>query len=175
MDDQQKKQMIMLGVLLVVLVGGLVKVFILDASPAVAPNPRAAVDTEVKRLTVVDIDVDKLLEEIEVVPFNYLLNHIDRDPMRPLAGIRDPRIIIDPKEGIVAGPWMNAKVTGIIWDEHNPIAVIRDDVEDTSEDRVVYVGYKYADGVTVNAIEPTKVIFKVGDALYPIELNIKEF
>jgi hypothetical protein len=60
---------------------------------------------------------------------------------------------------------MNKVVSGIVWDERRPLAVV--------DNEVVYAGYAYADGTTVESIERDRVIFKVGDSL--IQNPLKEF
>jgi hypothetical protein len=60
---------------------------------------------------------------------------------------------------------MNKVVSGIVWDERHSLAVV--------DNEVVYPGYVYADGVTVESIERDRVVFKVGDSL--IQNPLKEF
>ena len=54
-------------------------------------------------------------------------------------------------------------VTGIIWDDYNPVAII--------DDEVVGTGYKFPTGVSVEKIEPDRVIMRVNDSLVPVELK----
>lgn len=111
----------------------------------------------------VEIDIDRLLEDIEVVNFDYQTQHIQRDPMTPLAGQ------IRPQTGMagVAAPnrveVLNKKVTGIIQDPVSPAAVV--------DDEVVSIGYVYPDGTTVQDIERDRVVFRIGDSLIPVEMQ----
>ena len=54
-------------------------------------------------------------------------------------------------------------VTGIVYNEYAPVAVI--------DDEVVSEGHQYADGVVLTKIEPKRVWFKWGDAEIPVELK----
>ncbi len=58
---------------------------------------------------------------------------------------------------------MRKKVSGIIYDANNPVAVV--------DDEVVAVGHVYPTGVVVYDIEPKRVVFKVGDSLIPVDLK----
>ncbi|MBI2433442.1 MAG: hypothetical protein HYV26_11280 [Candidatus Hydrogenedentes bacterium] len=126
-------------------------------------KPTAAAATgEAVTFQEVDVDIDSLLKEIEVVNFDYQTERIDRDPMAPLVGI------VRPIEGMAAAPLsvsdvMNKKVTGIIYDETSPAAVV--------DDEVVTEGYTYPDGTVVQDIQPDRVIFKVGDSTIPVEMK----
>ena len=54
-------------------------------------------------------------------------------------------------------------MTGIVYDEYNPVAVIDDDV--------VGLGHVYPDGTKVYAIERDRVVFMIGTAKSPVELK----
>lgn len=116
-----------------------------------------------------DVNIDELLAGIKEVDFDYEQNRLPRDPMAALVGT------LTRKEGegaekaplapATAVQVMNKVVSGIVWDERRPLAVV--------DNEVVYAGYVYADGTTVESIERDRVIFKVGDSL--IQNPLKEF
>ena len=172
MNEQNRKQIIMLAVIGVVLVGVLLRQFVLN-KPAAPPAPSqskpavtagAAGQTAPappSQLKTVDVDIDALLAELKPVTFNYMKEKVDRNVMTPLVGVLGGPIAPGPGS---PGPLMMRDVTGIIWDEYDPVAVI--------DDEVVQVGHVYPDGTQVYAIEPNRVIFRVGDMLIPV--NLKE-
>lgn len=125
--------------------------------------PKGAASGQPLELMQVDIDPDALLKDISVVPFDYQANKIDRNPMTPLIGViraGEAKAVATPG---TAQDVMQKKVTGIIWDDHNPVAVV--------DDEVIGVGHAYANGVQVQAIEKDRVIFKVRDSLIPVPMK----
>ena len=180
MNQNNKKQIIVLGVLGAVFVAFLGRAFLGGGGAPIAPPPNVAApgapaDGTTVALQQTDIDLDALLEEIEVVTFNYPAVKIDRDPMFPLpygSGITAPdegeSEIIRRTPGTVP-----SRVIAIIWDERDPVAVVRNDVEGDAQDHVIYVGFKYPNGVVVSAILPDRVIFKMGDSEVPVFLKDK--
>jgi len=63
----------------------------------------------------------------------------------------------------------STEVRAIVWDERFPVAIVRNAEGATLEerkDRCIYVGYAYADNITVKSIERDRVVFKIGDSEY---------
>lgn len=119
------------------------------------------------RLQSVEVNADQLLEGIQQVQFDYSRERTSRNPMEPLVG----RTQVS-RGALEAGMTVSSlrdvslkRVTGIVFDDISPAAVV--------DDEVVSVGHTYDNGVRVYAIEPSRVIFLVGDSLVPVEL--KEF
>jgi hypothetical protein len=110
-----------------------------------------------------------LLANIKEVDFDYETERLPRDPMAPLVGTLTRKAPEGTEEQPAAPPTavqvMNKVVSGIVWDERHPLAVV--------DNEVVCPGYVYADGVTVESIERDRVVFKVGDSL--IQNPLKEF
>ena len=121
------------------------------------------------RIRKVDVNIDELLANIKEVDFDYEKGRLPRDPMAPLVGTLTRKAPEGTEEQPAAPPTavqvMNKVVSGIVWDERRPLAVV--------DNEVVYPGYVYADGVTVESIERDRVVFKVGDSL--IQNPLKEF
>lgn len=180
MNPQNKKQIIAVAVLAVVLLGVLVFQFTRGAKPPEVPAATPPVSGAVAGSTVpappgriaaaqplelktVNIDPDTLLKDIEVVPFDYQSNRIERDPMTPLIGIIRAGEAV--KAVIPGTPQdvLQKKVTGIIWDKYNPMAVV--------DDEVVGLGHAYPNGVQVYSIERDHVVFKVRDSLIPVPMK----
>ena len=132
------------------------------SAPAAAPSSQ----TQIKK---VDVNIDDLLANIKEVDFDYERERLPRDPMAPLVGTLTAKQGEGKEERPSAPPTavqvMNKVVSGILWDERRPLAVV--------DNEVVYPGYVYADDVTVESIERDRVNFKVGDSL--IQNPLKEF
>ena len=185
MNEQNKKQIIAVGVLAVLLIGVLVYQFVLAGDPPPAPSTKSAetddaADTSAKGkkpaekpevaanvLEATEIDIDELTQSVEVQPIDYSAVRIARNPMAPLVGSFLGETSVDtPTTG--APPPVQAprrEVTGIIWDSVQPVAII--------DNMVVHRGYVFADGVVVHDIEPTRVLLKIGESIRPLEM--KEF
>ena len=147
------------------------------ASPAAAPAAKPAASsaaqprTATTQLDQIDIDVSGLLSGIQEVAFDYDREPMPRgNPMKPLVGtVITPAIIEDQGQAAAAQrtpAWvelMSKVVSGIVWDPNNPVAVV--------DNEVVFPGYEYPSGILVNAIEPDRVVFKLGDSLVEIELK----
>lgn len=176
MNGQNRKQIIIAVVLVVVLIIVVVyQVFIAGGAPPAPPavQKTAAPKTSSARppapqpimMETVDIDPEALLRDVEVVPFDYDLHRIDRNPMTPLIGqVSGPRAPVYTQDA-TARPFevLQKKISGIIWDEREPMAVV--------DNEVVVPGHVYPDGVLVHSIEPNRVVFKVGDSYYPVPIK----
>ena len=180
MNEENKKQVILAGVLGVVLVGVLIWQFLIvggGSPPSASGNGGSTAQTKSTttkkagpeiaptRLKKVDVDLDVLLEQIEQVTFDYAAVQIRRSPMTPLVGIIGKR----PPIGPIDMPTSNVNeitqknVTGIIYNEYSPVAII--------DDEIVSEGHQYTGGVVLTRIEPNRVWFKWGDSEIPVELK----
>jgi len=187
MNQDNKKQVILAAVLGVVLVVVLVYQLLIAGGPTPPTPPASATATATAggaatganttvasaaapagapaRLNKVDVDLDQLLRNIEAVNFEYSNERISRNPMTPLVG----RIFSTPGAVEETGPILNEfsirqkSVSGIIYSEFSPVAII--------DDQVVTEGHEYADGVVVTRIEPKRVWFQWRDSLIPVELK----
>lgn len=185
MNPQRKQIMIAAG-LGIVLLGVLVYQFVLrpDANPAGAPTQAAAktpaastaahapasaaAKTAAANTPPVEVDIYALLASIKEVDFDYEKDRIPRDVMAPLVGKVAVRTGEDgAAAGKVApatlGKVMSKVVSGIVWDESYPVAVV--------DNEVVEPGYEYADGTVVDTIEEDYVVFRVGESLIQVELK----
>ena len=139
------------------------------AAKTASPSPASAAPSSKTQIKKVDVNIDELLANIKEVDFDYERERLPRDPMAPLVGTLTAKQGEGKEERPSAPPTavqvMNKVVSGILWDERHPLAVV--------DNEVVHPGYVYADGVTVESIERDRVIFKVGDSL--IQNPLKEF
>ncbi|HUW60196.1 MAG TPA: hypothetical protein VMZ06_04245 [Candidatus Bathyarchaeia archaeon] len=182
--NSQRRQIIIMAVMGVVLVGVLFYQFVIKgvtapatagpsatapASTAGAPAaaPSAAPAAGAAPAETAEIDIDALLASIQEVDFDYEKDRVARDVMAPLVGKVAVRT---DKEGTGApvapatlGKVMSKMVSGIVWDESFPVAVV--------DNEVVEPGYEYADGTVVVAIEEDHVVFRVGESLIQVELK----
>lgn len=191
-QQEQRKQILILGVLVVGLVGALYW-FVLRGSPedasiiaasemAGAPGPAnvqvasAAPVTASSNVSTVfveaDIEITRLIQDIKEVDFIYAEVHEARDPMNPLIGTG---IVLHQAGGIAGEDGIGGenllyfaeskRIQGIIWDSKNPLAVI--------DDEVVGVGYRLHEQIYVKDITESHVVLSVDVENEKIEI-VKE-
>ncbi len=128
-------------------------------APAAAPAGQAS-----------QLDLDALLASVQQVEFDYAANRPSRDPMRALVGLtpvlpNGGEVTDEPILPDVTPPAIRSMIlSGIIYDEQRPMAVL--------DDEVVFPGYEFPNGVVVEAIEPTAVRLRMGDREFT--LNYEE-
>lgn len=114
-----------------------------------------------------EIDIDALLASIKEVDFDYEQERVPRDVMEPLVGRVAVRTENQGSGGPVApatlGKIISKVVSGIVWDESFPVAVV--------DNEVVEPGYEYADGTIVESIQEDHVVFRFGESLIQVELK----
>jgi len=111
-----------------------------------------------------EVNIDELLQEIEVVTFQY--PQAGRNVMQPVRlekqlaaeGEDEPSIMNQRLQTIA-----QKKVTGVIYDPENPLAVV--------DNEVVGEGHTYPDGTKIVRIERTRVIFEADQARIPVKLE----
>lgn len=183
MNPEQKKLAAMV-VLFIVAIGVVVYQLMFAGGPAVTPAAKsgaaaapkpgtpaaaaaavAAAASGPTRLTEANVNIDELLAGVEDVKFDYETMRIDRDPLTALVG--GPLKLELPANGTVPiggiGSIMQKKITGIVFDEYSPMAVV--------DDEVVGVGHVYPNGIKVYAIERNRVTFQLGDSLIPVDMK----
>ncbi len=184
MNEQNKKQIIVVAVLGVVLAAVLFYQLVLADGGASAPTPsgqqagtaaarRPARDrapaASAQVLRDVDIDLKELTQSVEVKPLDYLSVRIARNPMAPLVGALLSRRAPDDETPVATeleiDMTASKQVSGIIWDNVHPVAIV--------DDIVVHTGYVFPTGAEVYAIQKNRVLFKVGETIVPVEM--KEF
>ncbi|MGI6137770.1 MAG: hypothetical protein ACOYI9_01925 [Candidatus Hydrogenedentales bacterium] len=194
MNEQNKKQIIMAAVLGVVLVGVLVYQVMFSGPPdtgrssdkdstqsakektkstaaarrasakaGAAPFPGSGKALELS-------DIQAMIASVEVKPLDYMKEHIARNPMSPLVGVLrrsgQSEASEEPTEAmsqIRIDTTAAREVSGIIWDSQYPLAIV--------DDMVVHVGFVFPNGAQVEKIEPTRVFFKVGNTIIPVEMK----
>ncbi|NIA14464.1 MAG: hypothetical protein GWP08_10305 [Nitrospiraceae bacterium] len=176
MNSQRNKTILVIG-LVVVLAGVLIFQFAHKParSPAAASKKTQATgqvttgeSVKVAQLRETDVDIRAMQASIKEVDFDYDRERQARDPLTPLVGALarrtdDQAVPDETVPPAILGEVLSKTVSGIVWDARRPVAVV--------DNEVVYPGYQYPDGTSVAAIEPGKVVFKVGDSLIQVELE----
>lgn len=186
-QNANKKQIIILGALGLVLAVVLGKAILGGGSPAApvqavqkgAAKPSgpgdipAAANARVGSVfQKVDINLDQLVQEVKVVDFDYEKEHPDRDPTSPLVGdsmllrARAARLASSQDAGDLLLAAGRKNVTGILWDVAHPLAVI--------DNEVVTVGFEFEDTIVVKAIERDHVVLGLAGQEQDVVRELKE-
>ena len=117
--------------------------------------------------------LEELVASVDEVEFDYevAMREHPRNPMRPLVGNMAPaRFRAEGEDGTSPLPYYQAEsiartmaVTGIVWDKHNPMAIV--------DGEVVTRGYTFPSGILVEDIERSRLLLRVNDRLIPRELE----
>ncbi len=155
------------------------------AAPGVAPAPAAAGPaaapaggTQIQRS---DVNIDELVAGIKAVDFDYDEVAADINPMTPLVGPFAPPRVATAEGAGVEGPAIrqdvqalvrNIRVTGIMWDKRDPMAVVSFPIQGEQVSEIITRGYTFPElGVTVHDIETDRVVLNINGVLVPIELE----
>jgi hypothetical protein len=151
-----------------------------DAAAAAVPATGVAT-TQGSAFQRADVDIDELISGIKEVDFDYDEVAADVNPMTPLVGPFAPQRLASTENGgqevVAQRPDIqalvrNLRVTGIMWDQYDPMAVVRFPVQGEMISEVVTRGFEFPDmGVTVHDIETDRVTLNVNGMLVPIELE----
>ncbi len=188
---ENRRQIIIAGALFIVLIGVLLYQFVLkpqSPTPSATPStqqtstttktrtqsttPTTTGDTSIApSIETLEQNVDEIIENllsaIQIVQFDYQKIVPPRNPMTPLVGIIptnmfNPETPI-PNTEVTPGQVLNKKISAIIWDEYQPLAIINDEL--------VPEGYTFPDRIQVLRIEQKRVIFKLDDTIFPVRLK----
>jgi hypothetical protein len=147
-------------------------------APPAAPPPGAA--TIQSRFQRANVDLDELIAKIQDIDFDYDVEKVSADPLRPLVGPMAPARFATAAnqpgqaEGAIAQFLRSITVTGIILNPNRPLAVVTYKDIGTSADasEVVYIGYTFPNtGVFVEDIKPNRVVLRANEIAVPIELK----
>lgn len=141
--------------------------------------PPAAGQSQFRRAAV---NLDELIASIQDVQFDYDAERTMANPMTPLVGPWAPsRLAVttgDESEAPLATRMgtrtaiQNMRLTGIIYNERDPMAVVTYPFQGELVNEVVTRGYEFAGmGVRVNDIERDRILLNVDGVLVPIELQ----
>lgn len=186
-----RRQIIIAVALLVILVGVLFYQFVLakpkppapspttsktqTASASVSPSqqttPKSGVGSISPTIDTLEQNVDEIIENllsaIQIVQFNYQESVPPRNPMTPLVGTIPSTIFESetpiPSSEVTPGQVLSKKITAIIWDEYQPLAII--------DNQIVTEGYTFPDRIQVYKIEPRRIVFKLDDTIFPVRIK----
>lgn len=177
MNGDNKKQIIMLALLGVALVGVFIKQFAMSPSTNAAvsggqANQAASSTKTASVFEEIDMDIEDLVQKISEVKFNYHDNHEGRNPSMPLVG----KHFIQLAKADNASPetlqenllyYANQmQVTGIIWDNDKPMAVV--------DEEIVHIGFRFEEPISVKAITPDHVVLTLVGEEIDIVRELKE-
>jgi hypothetical protein len=186
MNEKNKKQIIIAAILGLVLAGVLVYQFVLREGPPPPSSSKVGVKAQEAATPAVRtpmqpqekvpapfkaMNIQEMIASVEVKPIDYPQERIARNPMTPLVGVMRIKESETGQEGVVSEALTQVNidmtaakvVSGIIWDKQYPVAIV--------DDMVVHVGYVFPNGAQVAQIEPTRVLFKMGDTIIPVEMK----
>ena len=192
MDQKQIRKFVALGVLSVVAVVVLFMQFrpsaedrliqetyrkeqeLAASRPATAATQQAAVAPTVQsQFQRANVEIEDLLAGVQRENFMYDDVRIQRNPMQPLVGAGAPPDFESSATAQTSDEILseritqairNMRITGIIWDEVYPVAVVNDEI--------VYNGYVFNDtGIRVASIESTRIILQINETEFPVELE----
>lgn len=172
MNEANRKQIIILAVLVVAVIGvvGYQLMGTGGSTPSGTRKTAAKKSVEdVVRFEESEVQVDDLLDAIRVVNFDYAAERVSRDPMAPLVGLMAEARQAAQGADAAPSPGQNRmeilqkKISGIVWDKYDPRAVI--------DNEVVGIGHTYPSGVQIYNIEEKRVTFKDGDSLIHRDLE----
>ncbi len=161
MNEENKKQIIILAILLVVAAVFVYRSF--GGGGIASPTPETPGVSSSLSTTPIDIfedtdadaiDIASLMQKIKDVEFVYAENIEARNPAQPVSPRNvapdpdAPRSDLPPADPRFVA--LGKKVTGIIWDATNPMAVV--------DDEVVHEGYVFPYEIVVKAIGEDHVI-----------------
>jgi len=182
--QEQRKQIIVMAVLGVALMGVLVYQFTRSGDKKTSGATEATTSQTDARKTpkqsgvsggkddvgfvAAGVDVDALVASVEVLDFYYERERIARDPMRPLVGemgvtLLDQTQGFDLEREIILKAMSTKVVSGIVWDPTHPCAVI--------DNEVVSLGQVLPLDIVVADIQPAHVVFKKGDIEVSVALK----
>ena len=187
MNEEKRKQVIGLVAILLVLGGALwFTVFKKDsAGPSIEASPTGSTQQTLaaagaagvsSRISSVfqeaPVDLQELIVNIKEVEFNYRDAHDSRNPTAALVG--DPmqfraRRIPGSGDELAENLLYEANrknLSGIIWDDETPLAVI--------DNAVVYVGYEFEEPIIVKTIERDYVVLAITGEDIEVVRQLKE-
>ncbi len=154
-----------------------------DANSAAgqADAPSTAVKSQFQKASV---DVDQLISSIKEISFNYDTDRMQTNPMTPLVGPAAHQALASasstgdtPGGALAVGSESQMvlrtfRVTGILWDKRDPMAVVTYPVKGQLTSEVVTRGYVFPDlDVTVVDVEQERVILEASGTQISLQLE----
>jgi hypothetical protein len=130
------------------------------------------------------VDIDQLIASIKEISFNYDTDRMQVNPMTPLVGPSAHQALASatstgetPGASLASGGDSQAilrtfRVTGILWDKRDPMAVVTYPVKGQLTSEVVARGYTFPDlNIKVIDVEQERVILDAGGTQVSLQLE----
>lgn len=152
-----------------------------DAVPAAA-EPGAAPVTK-SQFQKAAVDVDQLIKGVQVVAFDYDTDRMQTNPMTPLVGKSAHQALASaggpgdaPGGATIAGDAQTVvrtfRVTGILWEKRDPMAVVSYPVKGELTSEVVTRGYTFPDTkIVVVDVEQDRVVLDASGTQVSLQLE----
>jgi hypothetical protein len=160
---------------------GTVAAAALTEAPDGTPQPVAA-----SQFQKAAVNLDQLIKSIEEIGFNYDTERMGRNPMTPLVGATAPATYASASEGeglagAVAAVMSEGdaqsvlrsfRVTGILWDKYDPMAVVTFPINGELVSEVITRGYQFPESkIVVNDIDESRVVLDANGTLVSLQLE----
>jgi len=165
-DVNPQQLAILIGLILVVVGVGVYQYMNVAGAPA---RPSSAATAPAGGNTIEDIgqiqdvsqaDLDELVLAVSQDIIDYAQERVQRNPMLPVIGGPPTG---EGEDEYLPPPPVPYKVTGILYDAYDPMAVV--------DGNVVTVGYEFQDGSRIYAIERQQIVIQKGDQVFPVRLE----
>ena len=153
-------------------------------SDATAPNAAGGGPAVKSQFQKAAVDVDQLIASVKEVSFDYDTERTQVNPMTPLVGSAAHKAINgspapgenggSPQAGIGDSQAVlrTFRITGILWDKHDPMAVVSYPVKGELTSEVVTRGYTFPDtNLRVIDIEQERVILDANGTQVSLQLE----
>ncbi len=130
------------------------------------------------------VDIDQLIASIQEISFNYDTDRMQVNPMTPLVGAAAHQAIASatstgetPGASLASGDGLQSilrtfRVTGILWDKRDPMAVVTYPVKGQLTSEVVTRGYTFPDlNIKVVDVEQERVILDADGTQVSLQLE----
>ena len=155
-----------------------------DAAGSTAGQADTAATAVKSQFQKASVDVDQLIASIKEISFNYDTDRMQANPMTPLVGPAAHQALAaassggeTPGSALAAGSdsqmvLRTFRVTGILWDKRDPMAVVTYPVKGQLTSEVVTRGYTFPDiNVSVVDIEQERVILDTSGTQISLQLE----
>jgi hypothetical protein len=152
-----------------------------EATPAAGGAAAPAVKSQFQKASV---NVDQLIDSIQEISFDYDTDRMQVNPMTPLVGPSAHQALATaPPTGEGPGTMFAGgndsqtilrtfRVTGILWDKRDPMAVVSYPVKGQLSSEVITRGYSFPDlGIKVIDIEQERVILDANGTQVSLQLE----
>ncbi|MDZ4860352.1 MAG: hypothetical protein SGI88_15350 [Candidatus Hydrogenedentes bacterium] len=150
------------------------------------PAPGAAPPVPKSQFQKSAVDVGQLIQSIKEIDFSYDTDRMARNPMTPLVGATAPAAFATASEeggtpgaitmvmpgGDAQSVLRSFRVTGILWDKRDPMAVVTYPVKGELTSEVITRGFTFPEsGIVVSDIDQEHVVLDANGTLVSLQLE----